>query len=72
MPHACPPVRRFDSLVALVVAGVLLASALYALAVERWWLAAFWAPRPDPWRQMLALSPGARALLGGGPCAVLG
>ena len=63
--------RRFDSLVALVVAGALLASALYALAVERWWCAVFWVPRPDPvWRHMLAHSPGARALLGGGPRAL--
>jgi len=56
--------RRFDSLTALVVAGVLLASALYGLAAERWWSRALWQkPAPDPWRQMLALGPAARALL---------
>jgi hypothetical protein len=56
--------RRFDSLTALVVAGVLLASALYGLAAERWWSRALWQkPASDPWRQMLALGPAARALL---------
>jgi len=44
--------RRFDSLTALVVAA------------ERWWSRALWQkPASDPWRQMLALGPAARALL---------